>query len=101
LRKKEKPNFIFWKPHYYCMQKITISKYIPEKSFETFLIVLGLFLIMAEFFTFNANFSFCGNTGCLPKIVHYLVVLAGIGLVFWGIILFNPAPEKKWLVKFE
>ncbi len=83
------------------MAKMTIFRYMPEKSFETFVILLGLFIVMAEFFSFNSNFGFCGGDACLPKLAHYIILLVGIGLIFWGIMMFNPAPEEEWLTDWE
>jgi len=76
--------------------------FMPEKkSFETFIILLGLFLVLAEFFNFNTNLGLCYGNPCLPQIIHYLVVLAGIGLVVWGTLLLNPPLEEEWLAEWE
>ncbi len=72
-----------------------------RKSFETFVILLGLLAIMAEFFNFNTNLGPCYGEPCLSRIVHYAIVLAGIALVVWGVSMLNPQKEGEWLADWE
>jgi len=70
---------------------------IEGKSFESFIILFGLFLVLIEFYNFNSNLGFCIGNSCVPKVIHYLIVVAGIALVVWGVLLLNPQRKDEWL----
>ena len=69
-----------------------------RKSFEIFLILLGMFLILVELFNSHSSVGF--STGAFEiKIFHYIVVAAGIVLVVWGISRLNKPREEEWLME--
>lgn len=72
-----------------------------RKSFETFVILAGLFLVLVEFFNFNTNLGLCYAQPCLPKIAHYAVVAAGILLIVWGLSMLTPRMDEEWLMDWE
>ena len=76
---------------------------INWKSFETALIVVGIFLVMLEFYNFNTNLRACYGTFCGTTILHYIITIIGIGMVLWGLVLFNTRSEEEeeWLIDWE
>lgn len=76
---------------------------MEKKSFETALIVVGLFLVLVEFFNFNTNLGYCFGDQCYYKLFHYAVLAVGIAMIVWGVRLFNPSlpNDEEWLIEWR
>jgi hypothetical protein len=72
-----------------------------NNNFESALIIVGMGIVLLEFFTLNANISVCGGQGCFPIWVHIIVILIGIAMAGWGVMLLNPPRDSEWLVDWE